>query len=226
MLNGKIWGYIRVSTTEQNIGRQMEALVAYGINERDIFIDKQSGKDFNRDNYILLKRMLREGDTLVIKELDRLGRDMQGIKREWDWFLSNKINIIILDMPILNTENKSDLEKRLISDIVLSLLSYLAEKERFKLRQRQAEGIAIAKSKGVYKGRKRKDTSNFDSVYLKWKEGSVSALEACRQLGISSPTFYRRVKELKNTKIKTTVNLKSEAHENLEKLIEKIEKSK
>lgn len=223
MIDGKMFGYIRVSTAEQNIERQMEALLTHGIVERDIFIDKQSGKDFNRDNYILLKRILRKGDTLVIKELDRLGRNMDGIKQEWNWFLDNGINIIILDMPILNTENKTDLEKRLISDIVLSLLSYLAEKERLKIRQRQAEGIAIGKSKGVYKGRKRRDLSDFHSLYLKWKEGSLSALEACRQLDISSPTFYRRVKEL-NEKKHTTVNLKSKTHEELDRLAKIIEK--
>jgi DNA invertase Pin-like site-specific DNA recombinase len=196
MSNSKIFGYARISSSDQNLTRQIESLKEFGIDERDIFTDKQSGKDFNREQYLLLKKILRSGDTIVIKELDRLGRDMAGIKAEWNYFLENGININILDMPILNTSNKSDLEKRLISDIVLSLLSYLAEKERLKIRQRQMEGISIAKDNGVYKGRKRKPLENFPDVYKKWKEGKVTALKACEELDISSPTFYRRVKEL------------------------------
>lgn len=198
MGNGKTFGYARISSVDQNISRQMEALTEYGIEERDIFVDKLSGKDFNRENYILLKKILRPGDTLVIKELDRLGRDMSGIKREWDYFIKEGINVVILDMPILNTTNKTDLEKRLISDIVLSLLSYLAEKERLKIRQRQREGIEIAKSRGVYKGRKRKELEQFNLVYKRWKEGEITALGACKELNISSPTFYRRIKEIES----------------------------
>lgn len=197
MTNKKLFGYARVSTKEQNLSRQLEALIEFGVNERDIFIDKQSGKDFNREQYILLKKVLRTGDTLVIKELDRLGRNMDGIKSEWNYFLENGISIIILDMPLLNTSNKTDLEKKLISDIVLSLLSYLAEKERIKIRQRQQEGIAIAKIEGKYKGRKKKDLMNFEEVYLNWKAKEISALKACELLHISSPTFYRRVNEFK-----------------------------
>ncbi len=141
--------------------------------------------------------MLRQGDTIVIKELDRLGRDMVGIKTEWNYFLENGIHIIILDMSILNTTNKSDLEKRLISDIVLSLLSYLAEKERIKIRERQQEGIAIAKADGKYKGRKKKSLEGFTDIYNEWRNGNISALKACERLGISSPTFYRRINEIK-----------------------------
>jgi DNA invertase Pin-like site-specific DNA recombinase len=195
-MSSKIFGYARVSTKEQNLTRQIDALKEYGINERDIFYDKKSGKDFDREQYILLKKILRHGDTIVVKELDRLGRDMSGIKGEWNYFLENGINIIILDMPILNTTNKSDLEKKLISDIVLSLLSYLAEKERIKIRNRQQEGIAIAKSNGKYKGRKKKSLEGFTEILAEWKKGNITALNACKELGISSPTFYRRIKEL------------------------------
>lgn len=195
-MSSKIFGYARVSTKEQNLSRQIEAIKNYGVDERDIFTDKESGKDFNREQYILLKKMLRLGDTIVIKELDRLGRDMSGIKSEWNYFLENGINIIILDMPILNTTNKSNLEKKLISDIVLSLLSYLAEKERMKIRERQKEGIAIAKADGKYKGRKKKTINGFTEIYNEWKNGKITALKACEKLGISSPTFYRRIKEL------------------------------
>lgn len=198
MGNDKIFGYARISSSDQNLARQIEALKKFGIDERDIFADKQSGKDFDREEYLLLKKILRNGDTLVIKELDRLGRDMAGIKKEWNYFLENNINIVILDMPILNTSNKTDLEKRLISDIVLSLLSYLSEKERLKIRQRQMEGISLAKANGIYKGRKKKSLINFEDIYKEWKAGKITALKACSELGISSPTFYRRIKEIKN----------------------------
>lgn len=196
--NSKTFGYARISSADQNLARQIQALKEFQIDERDIFLDKQSGKDFDREQYLLLKKILRRGDTLVIKELDRLGRNMDGIKSEWNYFLENGININILDMPILNTADKSDLEKRLISDIVLSLLSYLAEKERLKIRQRQMEGITIAKANGIYKGRKRKDINDFNSVFEKWKEGEITAVQACKELSISSPTFYRRVKEIQS----------------------------
>lgn len=194
-MDGKIFGYVRVSTKEQNIDRQIQAIKKYVQDERDIFIDKQSGKDFNRENYQLLKKILRAGDTLVIKELDRLGRNMKELKQEWNYFLSSNINIKVLDMPILDTDNKTDLEKRLIADIVLSLLSYLAEKERLKIRQRQSEGIAIAKQKGVYKGRKPKELKDFTQIYTRWQNREITALKACKLLNISSPTFYRKVKE-------------------------------
>ena len=129
----KLYGYARVSTREQNLDRQIEELKKYGIEERDIITDKQSGKDFNRNGYKTLKEsLLRKGDTLVIKELDRLGRDMEQIKQEWRALEEAGINLIVLDNPILNTEGKTDLEKKLISNIVFELLSYMAEKERQK----------------------------------------------------------------------------------------------
>ena len=199
--NSKIFGYARISSADQNLARQIEAFKEFKIDERDIFLDKQSGKDFDREQYLLLKKILRRGDTLVIKELDRLGRDMDGIKAEWNYFSENGININILDMPILNTTDKSDLEKRLIMEIVLSLLSYLAEKERLKILQRQMEGIAIAKSNGIYKGRKRKELVDFNSIYSRWRDGEITAVQACKELSISSPTFYRRVKEIQSAKI-------------------------
>jgi DNA invertase Pin-like site-specific DNA recombinase len=218
MSEGKIFGYGRVSDKSQNEARQLEALLEYGINERDIYIDKMSGKDFNRENYILLKeKLLRKNDVLVIKELDRLGRNYDMIKEEWDYFIKNEISVVILDMSILNTKDKTDLEKRLISDIVLSLLSYLAEKERQKIRQRQAEGIAIAKREGRYKGGKKKDIPNFDVILRQWQEGSISALKACRELNISPPTFYRRLKDIA-VKKETKVNLKSKTHEEFDRL--------
>ncbi|WP_019229020.1 recombinase family protein [Sedimentibacter sp. B4] len=192
----KIYGYIRVSSKEQNLDRQRQAMIEYGINERDIIEDKQSGKDFNRNGYLTLKNsLLRAGDTLVIKELDRLGRNMDMIKTEWQELQAKGIDIIVLDTPILNTVNKTDLEKKLISNIVFELLSYMAEKERIKIRARQAEGIAIAKNKGIYKGRKKIINDNFETVYKEWKDNKITAVKAMEKLGMKKNTFYRRVKE-------------------------------
>ncbi len=174
-----MYGYIRVSSKEQNLDRQRQALIEYGINERDIIEDKQSGKDFDRSGYLTLKNsLLRNGDTLVIKELDRLGRNMDMIKTEWRELQEKVIDIIVLDTPILNIKNKTDLEKKLIANIVFELLAYMAEKERIKIRTRQAEGIAIAKGKGVYKGRKKIENSNFESVYKDWKADKITAVKA------------------------------------------------
>lgn len=196
MMSNKIFGYIRVSSKEQNTDRQKQALIGYGVDERDIIEDKVSGKDFNRNGYLTLKNsLLRDGDTLVIKELDRLGRNMDMIKNEWQEIQSNGIDIVVLDTPILNTKNKSDLEKKLIANIVFELLTYMAEKERIKIKTRQAEGIAIAKNKGLYKGRKKIVNENFKNVYDDWKKGKLTAVKAIEMLDMKKSTFYRRVKE-------------------------------
>lgn len=138
---GRTYGYARVSSTEQNLDRQIEALLEYGVEERDIVTDKQSGKDFQRKGYLALKnQMLRPGDTLVIKEMDRLGRDYGAIKDEWLDIQHMGMDIVIIDTPILNTKEKSDLEKNLICSIVFELLAYTAEKERRKIRIRQSDG--------------------------------------------------------------------------------------
>ena len=198
----KSFGYVRISDKSQNEARQVEALLSCGISERDIFIDKQSGKDFARPQYQALKQCLREGDIVYIKAIDRFGRNSKEIKKEWEEITQSiKADIVVLDMPLLDTRQHKDILGDFISRLVLEVLSFVSEQERNSIKTRQAEGIAIAKSKGVYKGRKRKDTSDFYSLYLKWKEGSISALEACRQLNISSPTFYRRVKELEQTNV-------------------------
>jgi DNA invertase Pin-like site-specific DNA recombinase len=200
-MSNKIFGYIRVSSKEQNTDRQKQALLEYGVDERDIIEDKVSGKDFNRNGYLTLKNsLLRDGDTLVIKELDRLGRNMDMIKNEWQEIQSNGIDIVVLDTPILNTKNKSDLEKKLIANIVFELLTYMAEKERIKIKIRQAEGIAIAKSKGLYKGRKKIVNENFKNVYDDWKNGKLTAVKAIEMLDMKRSTFYRRVKEYESSK--------------------------
>lgn len=200
-MSNKIFGYIRVSSKEQNTDRQKQALLEYGVDERDIIEEKVSGKDFNRNGYLTLKNsLLRDGDTLVIKELDRLGRNMDMIKNEWQEIQSNGIDIVVLDTPILNTKNKSDLEKKLIANIVFELLTYMAEKERIKIKTRQAEGIAIAKSKGLYKGRKKIVNENFKNVYDDWKKGKLTAVKAIEMLDMKKSTFYRRVKEYESSK--------------------------
>lgn len=199
----KIYSYARVSTKEQNLDRQLEAINNYckenhiELEERDIISDKQSGKDFNREGYLTLKNnLLRDGDTLIIKELDRLGRDMTMIKEEWQELQKKGVSIIVIDTPILNTVGKTDLEKTLISNIVFELLSYMAEKERVKIRQRQAEGIAIAKEKGKYKGRKKIEVDDvFQNVYNKWKSEEITATKAMELTGLKRNTFYRRVSE-------------------------------
>lgn len=199
----KIYSYARVSTKEQNLDRQLEAINNYckenhiKLEERDIISDKQSGKDFNREGYLTLKNsLLRDGDTLIIKELDRLGRDMTMIKEEWQELQNKGVSIIVIDTPILNTVGKTDLEKILISNIVFELLSYMAEKERIKIRQRQAEGIAIAKEKGKYKGRKKIEIDDaFKKVYDKWKAEEITAYKAMELTGLKRNTFYRRVSE-------------------------------
>ena len=194
--NNRTYGYARVSTKEQNLDRQIESLIEYGINERDIITDKASGKDFNRTGYMALKNnMLRSGDTLVIKELDRLGRDMAQIKQEWHELQQMKVDIVVIDTPILNTVNKSDLERNLIGNIVFELLSYMAEKERIKIKTRQAEGIAIAKAQGKHLGRPKADfPSNWNEVYIQWKAKQITAKVAMEQLEMKRTTFYKLVK--------------------------------
>lgn len=199
----KVYGYIRVSTKEQNTDRQLEALKEYGISERDIIIDKQSGKDFNREGYkTLTEQLLREGDTLVIKELDRLGRNMEMIKEEWNKLQKNNINIVVLDNPILNTKGKSDLEKTLISNIVFELLSYMAEKERLKLLKRQREGIEQLKAKNGGKGIGRPSInypSNWEEIYSQWKDKKISGVKAMELLQLKKNTFYNLVKKFENS---------------------------
>ena len=170
---------------------------------RDIITDKASGKDFNRTGYTTLRDiLLRKGDTLVIKELDRLGRNMNMIKEEWSTILNKGIDIIVLDTPMLNTKGKDNIEKTLISNIVFELLSYMAQKERDKIKSRQAEGIAILRSKNNGKGVGRpvlvKIDDNFKTIYNQWKDGDMTAVKAMELSNMTKSTFYRKVKEYEN----------------------------
>lgn len=196
----KVYGYARVSTKEQNLDRQIVELMNHVANERDIITDKASGKDFNRTGYTSLRdTLLRAGDTLVIKELDRLGRDMTMIKNEWNILLKMGVDIIIIDTPILNTKGKDTLEKNLISNIVFELLSYMAQKERDKIKSRQAEGIAALRARNNGKGIGRPVTieisDRFIDSYVQWKAEGITAVRAMELSGLSKATFYRKVKE-------------------------------
>lgn len=196
----KIFGYARVSSKDQNLDRQIEELIKYGVEERDIIVDKQSGKDFNRNGYKTLKyNLLRNGDTLVIKELDRLGRNMEQIKVEWKELEDVGVNLVVIDNPILNTAGKTDLDKNLISNIVFELLSYMSEKERLKIKQRQAEGIKIAKEKGKKFGRPKVGyPDNWEEVYNRWLNKEITAVVAMYELNLKKNTFYKLVKQFQN----------------------------
>lgn len=194
----RVYGYARVSSTEQNLDRQIEALTAYGVEDRHIITDKMSGKNFDRPGYQTLKcQLLRSGDVLVVKELDRLGRDYVQIKAEWSDLRKMGVDIVVLDMPVLSTADKSDLDKSLIASIVFELLAYLSEKERIKIKTRQAEGIAIAKQKGVSLGRpKAKLPQGFAEKVRKWQAGEQTSTATMQALGLKKTTFYKLVKEV------------------------------
>lgn len=195
-MTNKQFFYGRVSTREQNAERQIKAAKDFGIDERDIYIDKKSGKDFDREQYQILKGQLRFGDLLVILSIDRLGRDYFSIIEQWREITSQGVDIVVLDMPILDTRNKDGgLTGKFISDLFLQILSYVAEIERENIRSRQQQGIEIAKAQGKYKGRKPIEIDNFAEVYRQWKAKEISGRVAMKTLGIKPNTFYRRVKE-------------------------------
>lgn len=192
------YGYARVSTKEQNEQRQIIALEEFGLNLRQIFIDKQSGKDFERANYQRLTRRLKEGDTLVVKSIDRLGRNYNEILEQWRIITKEKgTAIVVLDTPLLDTRKNRDLTGMLIADIVLQLLSYVAQTEREFIRQRQAEGIAVAKAQGVRFGRPPlAQPKEFPTVHQAWLKKEISAREAARRLSVTHKTFLRWAHEL------------------------------
>ena len=191
------YGYIRVSTKEQNEQRQIHALKEYGISEKNIYMDKQSGKDFNRKQYQKMLRKMNKGDALVVKSIDRLGRNYEEILEQWRILTREKeITIVVLDMPVLDTRQAKDLTGTLIADIVLQLLSYVAQTEREFIRQRQAEGIAIAKQNGVKFGRRpMQRPEEYELVKKLWSENKLSARAAARKLGVTHKTFLKWTKE-------------------------------
>ena len=189
----KIYGYARVSTKEQNEGRQIIALQQFGVEQRRIYLDKQSGKDFNRPAYRRLIALLREGDTLVVKSIDRLGRNYDDILEQWRLITKEKkAAIVVLDMPLLDTRQNRSLTGTLIADIVLQLLSYVAQTEREFIHQRQAEGIAAARQRGVRFGPPcKKRPANYEACLAEWRSGAISAREAARRLQVTHKTFLR-----------------------------------
>ena len=192
----QIYGYIRVSTKEQHEDRQVIAMREAGVPEKNLFIDKQSGKDFERKGYQRMMKKLKPGDTLFIKSIDRLGRSYDEILEQWRVITKEKqADVVVLDMPLLDTRQGRDLTGTLIADIVLQLLSYAAQTEREFIRQRQAEGISAAKARGVRFGwLPMEPPPEYEEVYAKWCGGSLSARAAARRLSISHQTFLKWAK--------------------------------
>ena len=196
-MSGKTYGYVRVSTRCQHEDRQLAAMREYGVERSRIVVEKQSGKDFDRPQYRRLLRRLRAGDTLVVQSLDRLGRSYTEIQEQWRIISKEQgVAIVVLDMPLLNTREHTELVGQLISDLVLQLLSFVAQTERESIRERQREGIEAARSRGVRFGRPRAELpESFETTVEAWRRGEFSAQEAARRLGISRGTFFSRVRE-------------------------------
>lgn len=195
----KVVGYIRVSSKEQNEARQVIALQEAGVPMENIFMDKQSGKNFERLQYRKMVRKLKKGDVLFVKSIDRLGRNYAEILEQWRVLTKEKgVDIIVLDMPLLDTRRGKDLMGTFLADIVLQVLSFVAENERAAIRQRQAEGIAAARARGVRFGRMPKPLPDaFPAVYQRWKSGEISGTEAARECGMPLSTFrYRAGQEV------------------------------
>ena len=194
----KKYGYVRVSTKEQNPDRQLDALEEQGVKKECIYIDRMSGKDFERPNYKKMITKLNTGDSVVIMSIDRLGRNYDEILEQWRMLTEEKqVDIEVIDMPLLNTNyERNGLTGVFISDLVLQILAYVAETERTLIKQRQAEGIASAKMRGVKFGVNRKDVpEEFSKYYRLYQEGKISVRKAAQKMGISSSTFYRRCRD-------------------------------
>lgn len=191
------YGYVRVSSREQNEDRQLDALREMEIAKRNIFIDKQSGKDFERPQYKRLVRKVKREDLIYIKSIDRLGRNYSEIQEQWRFLTKEKgADIVVMDMPLLDTRRGKDLMGTFLSDIVLQVLSFAAENERTNIRQRQAEGIAAAKARGVRFGRPQINMPEyFGKTVRSWERKEITVEEAVRRCGVSESTFYRRLRE-------------------------------
>ena len=194
---GKIYGYVRVSSTDQNEDRQMIALREKGLDDNSIYMDKQSGKDFNRPQYKKLVKKLKAGDLLYILSIDRLGRNYEDIQKQWRILTKDiGIDICVIDMPLLDTRNGKDLMGTFIADLVLQILSFVAQSERENIKKRQAQGIAAAKAKGVKFGRPESPLpENFGKIIKNWDHGKISTADALKLCDMSTSTFYRRRRE-------------------------------
>lgn len=203
---GKIYGYARVSSKEQNEDRQIIALHEMGVNDSEIYIDKQSGKDFNRPMYKKMLRKLKADDILYVKSIDRLGRNYEDIMEQWKKITKEiKADIVVLDIPLLDTRRGKDLMGTFLSDIVLALLSYISENERANIRQRQAEGIAAAKARGVRFGPAPMPLpDNFHDVYQDWKHKKLTVTEAADKCKMARSTFYNKARLYEKATSKNT----------------------
>lgn len=198
----RIYGYSRVSTKEQNLDRQIVELKKY-VDERFIFQDKLSGKDFDRPQYQLMKKVAQKGDVIYVKSLDRLGRNKQQIKEELEYYKNEGVRIKILDIPtsMMDIPEGQEWLMDMINNLLIEVLATMAEQERNNIRQRQAEGIAIAKEKGIYKGRKKIEVDDtFKKAYDQWKNNEITATKAIELTGLKRNTFYRRVAEYEENK--------------------------
>lgn len=198
---GNVYGYVRVSSKDQNEDRQVITMREMQVPEENIYIDKQSGKDFNRPQYKKLLRRVKPDDLIYIKSIDRLGRNYTEILDQWKVITKDKrVDLYVMDMPILDTRREKNLLGTFISDLVLALLSYVAENERNNIRQRQAEGIAAAKARGVHFGRRPNPLpENFYEVYQQWKMKKISVSEAARECGMPQTTFFERARAYEKT---------------------------
>ena len=202
MSKKKLYGYMRVSTREQNEDRQKIALLKMGVPDKQIYMDKQSGKDFERTQYKRLLRKLDQNSVLFVKSIDRLGRNSADLNEQWRIITKEKgTDIVVIDMPLLDTRREKNLLGTLISDIVLALLSYVAENERMNIRQRQAEGIAAAKARGVKFGRPPISLpDNFYEVHKQWRAKELTLKQAAEACGLAESTFYDKAKMIEKEK--------------------------
>lgn len=198
---GNVYGYCRVSSVSQNEDRQLIAMNEMGVTEKNVYTDKQSGKDFNRPMYKKLVRKLKPGDLLYVKSIDRLGRNYEEIIEQWKMLVKEKdIDICVIDMPLLDTRREKSLLGNFISDLTLAIFSYVSENERMNIRQRQAEGIAAAKARGVHFGRRARPLpENFADVYCRWKKKEIPVKQAAAECGMPQTTFFDRAKKYERT---------------------------
>jgi len=194
---GNVYGYVRVSSIDQNEGRQLIAMDENKVQKRNVYVDKQSGKDFERPQYKKLVKKLKQGDLLYILSIDRLGRNYEDIQKQWRILTKDiGIDICVIDMPLLDTRNGKDLMGTFIADLVLQILSFVAQSERENIKKRQAQGIAAAKAKGVKFGRPEIPTpEGFDEHIEKWESGEITTSDVLKLTKLSKSTFYRKVRE-------------------------------
>ena len=195
---GNVYGYCRVSSRDQNEDRQLIAMRKMDVPEGNVFVDKQSGKDFNRPEFKRLMRKIRPNDLIVVKSIDRLGRNYREIQEQWKLItMERHVDLYVIDMPMLDTRREKNLLGTFISDLVLTLLSYVAENERVNIRQRQAEGIAAAKARGVRFGRRPGELpGNFDEVRKRWRRKEITVSQAAKECGMPQTTFYERARKI------------------------------